>query len=279
MYVCRSPLGTEPDGPRESKLEEKRRRYSAAYLLFTVSRLPRTFLTLSLIPKVDLLKQVMLGVVANHLKDVSVLRRLLFASIQLPEELPNRWGIAVEFATDGKVKRNSIDTSTAAALVENILSFDKRAFDTDDSLMLELIGWVPSTDQRKPLGVVLISPELCCAICRQELTLRKDRPASVVVYDENLGTVPGSHFHKICHNKRCGVTQYYGYYTIGHESSQVFYNAEWRDLRYFVSSSLTVFSMQMLKRIDSQVLIGQLSYKQIAKIFNHVHECYHNPTK
>lgn len=59
--------------------------------------------------------------------------------------------------------------------------------------MLELIGWVPSTDQRKPLGVVLISQELCCAICRQELTLRKDRPASVVVYDENLGTVPGSH--------------------------------------------------------------------------------------
>ena len=91
------------------------------------------------------------------------------------------------------------------------MSFDKRAFDTDDSLMLELIGWVPSTDRRKPLGVVLISPELCCAICRQQLTLRKDRPASVVVYDENLGTVPGSHFHKICRNKLCGVTQYYGY--------------------------------------------------------------------
>ena len=29
--------------------------------------------------------------------------------------------------------------------------------------------------------------------------------------------------------------------------------------------------MQMLKQIDSEVVIGQLSYKQIADIFNHVH--------
>ena len=117
-----------PNRPRE--LSSKRNVASATYLLFTVSRLSRTSLTHSLIPKVGSTKEVMLGVVANHLKDVSVLRRLLFASIQLPQELPNRWGIAVEFATDGKVKRNSIDTCTAAVLVENIMSFDKRAFDT-----------------------------------------------------------------------------------------------------------------------------------------------------
>ena len=129
----------------------------------------------------------MLGIVAHHLKDVSVLRRLLFAATQLPRELPNFWGVAVEFATDGKVERNTIDSTTASALVENIHSFDKRAFDTDESLLHQLIGWTPSTG--RPLGLVLISPEKCCTLCGQALILRKDRPATIVIYDDCIGPV------------------------------------------------------------------------------------------
>ena len=66
----------------------------------------------------------MLGIVANHLKDVSVLRRLLFATSHLPQELPNIWEIVVEFATAGRVECNCVDPDTATALVENIRSFD-----------------------------------------------------------------------------------------------------------------------------------------------------------
>ena len=72
-----------------------------------------------------------------------MLRRLLFAASNLSEEVPNFWGIVVEFATAGKVQRNSIDSDTAAALLENIHSFDERAFESGACLTHELISWTP----------------------------------------------------------------------------------------------------------------------------------------
>ena len=41
----------------------------------------------------------MLAAVSKQIKDVLVLRRLLFAVSQLPDELPDAWGLAIEFAT------------------------------------------------------------------------------------------------------------------------------------------------------------------------------------
>ena len=216
----------------------------------------------------------MLAIVAKHLKDVSVLRRLRFAASYLPE-IPNFGGIAVEFATAGKVERNAIDADTAAAIVENIHTFDQKAFETDNVLFQQLYAWKPSVSGSgyfdKPLRMVLISPETECVLCGQPLSLRKDRPSSIVVYNDSSGPVPGTHYNKTCTSKVCTITQYYGYYTSGKATSQVFYNSNWKSLPYFISSSLTAFSMDMLKRVDREVLIGQLSYKQIADIFNHIH--------
>ena len=214
----------------------------------------------------------MLAIVTKYLKDVSVLRRLLFATSIFPRDLPGYWGIVVEFATAGKVQRGVIDPETIAALVENIHTFDKKAFDTDKALFDELRTWTPVTMQhsfRLPLGVVLISPKTHCDLCGQVLSLRKDRPASIVLYDNSQGSVPGTHYHKYCTSKICHLTQYYGYYTAG--SSEVCFNSDWHTLPYFMSSSLSGFSLKMLQQIDSEVLIGQLSYKQLADIFNHVH--------
>ena len=59
----------------------------------------------------------MLAVISKYLKDVSVLRKLLFAASHLPLDHPNRWGIAVEFATAGKVKSNVLDAKSAKSLV------------------------------------------------------------------------------------------------------------------------------------------------------------------
>ena len=215
----------------------------------------------------------MLEIVTRHLKDVSVLRRLLFAASNLSEEVPDFWGIVVEFATKGKIQRNSINSDTAAALVDNIHSFDERAFESDASLTHELITWTYSksgSHGTRPRGIVLISPEKLCVVCGQNLTLRRDRPSSITIYDDGLGTLPGSHFHKMCTSKTCDLIQYFGYYTTG---SKAFFNANWRVLRYFVSSSLTAFSMSTLKRIDIDIVVGQLSYKQIADIYNQVHSC------
>ena len=69
----------------------------------------------------------MLETLATYVKDVSVLRKLLFAASHLPPDLPNLWGIAVEFATAGKVKHNEIDAKTAKSLLDNIEAFDRDA--------------------------------------------------------------------------------------------------------------------------------------------------------
>ncbi len=107
----------------------------------------------------------MFRMLAEHLKDVSVLRRLLFASAHLPLEVPSRLGVAVEFATFGKVERNNITEDQARVIVENIDCFDSTALATDDKLLKQLITFKPS--RSKPLGIVLISPNESCTLWRK----------------------------------------------------------------------------------------------------------------
>ena len=122
---------------------------------------------------------------------------------------------------------------------------------------------------KKLLSVVLMSVEDKCILCTANLKLRRDRPAPVV-YDDTMGSVPGSHFHKYCTNRSCGCTQYYGYYTTGgsQSASQVIFTNNWEALPYFVSSGETVYSMTLLKRFHFEIL-GQLSFMQCANIYNH----------
>jgi len=213
----------------------------------------------------------MLRMVAAKLKDVSTLRRLLFATVHIPRDLPNFWGVVVEFATFGEVDRSRLGEDEARMLVENMEEFESRAFATDKVLLQELVGFKPS--KGRAFGLVLISPESSCVNCGGKLILRKDRPASLVLYDDNIGAVPASHFHKYCSNHTCSVTQYYGYYTTGGNDLRVIYNANWSSLPYFVASRETVFSTSLLERLDSEVMIGQISYQQRANIFNDVHRC------
>ena len=108
----------------------------------------------------------MLEVIATYLKDMSVLRKLLFAATHLPPDLPNLWGIAVEFATAGKVSCNDTDVKTAKSLLENIEVFDRKALKKDTCLLKELIEWVP-TPATKPLGIVLVSNKVC-VLCKKK---------------------------------------------------------------------------------------------------------------
>ena len=112
----------------------------------------------------------MLGIVADHLKDVLVLRRLLFVATYLPHELANFWGIAIEFTTAGKVKSNAITPEMAEVIVENIHSFDANAFCTDKTQHQELIGW--DSENGKALGVGLIPLEKQCVLCGSKLDLK-----------------------------------------------------------------------------------------------------------
>lgn len=103
----------------------------------------------------------MFSMLAPYLKDVSVLRRLLFAVTHLPQEIPNHIGIAIEFATSGKVERNRITEDLARSIIDNIDTFDSTAFVNDEQLLKELLGFRPS--KSRPLGIVHISPlEVVC---------------------------------------------------------------------------------------------------------------------
>lgn len=208
----------------------------------------------------------MLTALSKHVKDVSVLRRLLFAISQLPHDLPDLWKVALEFATRGM--DDKIENSTTIQLIlKNLQKMDPTAFQDDKTLFFELIA----TPSSKALGVVLMPRMTNCLICGNTLQLRKDRTASVVIYDDSIGTIAGSHYHKACKNRTCGYTQYYGYYTLK-GSTQVYANRDWECLPYFVSSRETVFSKLTMQRFETEILLGQLSFKQCAEIFNQMHK-------
>lgn len=42
-------------------------------------------------------------------------------------------------------------------------------------------------------------------------------------------------------------------------------------MQYFVSSSETAFEVKMLIKFDAELLLGQISYKQKADIYNYSH--------
>ena len=205
--------------------------------------------------------------VSRHIKDVSVLRRMLFAATYLPDDLPNYWQMLVEFGTLGK-NAGSIKINEAKVLFQNMKELDNYAFANDQELFSELMS-MEADKLKEPLGVALISSNDTCCICKSKLLLGKDRPAKVIVYHDSYGSLPGSHYHKYCNNQSCFFTQYYGYYTM-RDSTSV---SHWKSLPYFVSSWETVFSMKLLEHFDAGVLIGQLSFKQCwtTKTWNHSH--------
>ena len=209
----------------------------------------------------------MLTTISKHIKDVSVLRRLLFAVSQLPHDLPDLWKVALEFATKGKEDK-VYDSKTTQLILKNLEKIDFAAFQDDKTLFFELIA----TPSCKALGVVLLPQMTQCLTCGDTLQLRKDRTASVVIYDDSVGTIAGSHFHKICKNRSCGYTQYYGYYTLK-GSTRVYANKDWECLPYFVSSRETVYSKLSMQRFETEILLGQLSFKQCAEIYNEIHKC------
>ena len=210
----------------------------------------------------------MFRLLSQSFKEVSVLRRLIFALVHLPEDLPNLWEVAIGFST-GK-NQSSISNSEIRVLMENLKEIDAAVFCTDDKLLQELMKYSTGTSS-KPMGLVFLSSIQSCPCCSKPLLIRKDRPSMLVVYDDTLGSVPGTHYHRYCTRRECGYKQYYGYHTKG-GSSEVFYDPDWESLPYFVSSRETAFSRHLLCRINGEVLIGQLSFKQCADLYNHLHQ-------
>ena len=105
-------------------------------------------------------------------------------------------------------------------------------------------------------------------MCGGKLLLRSDRPSRLTLDTESLGTLPATHYHKYCncHRKGCKLVHFYGYYKSG--EGGMHYTDDCLSLPYFLSTQETGFELAMLKNFDVELLIGQISYKQKADIYN-----------
>lgn len=86
----------------------------------------------------------MLAAIFKQVKDVSVLRRLLFALSHLPNDLPDVW----KFATKGK-EGSFTDPESTKLMLKNLEEIDISAYLDDKRLFFELLA----TPSNKPLGV------------------------------------------------------------------------------------------------------------------------------
>lgn len=193
-----------------------------------------------------------------------VQRRMMFATHFLPPDLPNYWNIIAGFAS--KISSENITPQSARMAMENMKVINPEEFISDTLLIKEIIG-IECNASKKPLGIPLIPNQTHCVCCSGKLLLRSDRPSLISLYTNSLATVPATHFHKYCQNNRsgCRLVQY-GYHKNGNANSQ--YSTNWSVLPYSVLSQETGFEMELLKQFDVELLIGQISYKQKADIYN-----------
>ncbi len=206
-----------------------------------------------------------------QLQDAAVLRRLVFAAVHLPRDLPHYWSVVTQFASQGNQSGQRLEPESVKIAVENLKILSEKAFATDKQLISEVHA-LDTPFCSSPLGIVLVSPLTNCKLCGGKLLLRNDRASHVTVYTESYGTVVGTHYHKFCQHfrKGCSFRQYYGYSSDGTCSQPVTsYDSNWAEHEYFVSSSETAFELGMLMKFDAELLLGQISYNQKADIYNY----------
>ena len=230
----------------------------------TIGKLAKQFLYINFshVPK-------MLSSLYQGVRDVSVVRRLTFAANFLPKSMPNYWKTVASFNVHHQQARNNLTTEQVQLFVENLKVIDPETFTNDQDLVREIAD-MPRCGTDIPQGIILISPNETCSLCGSKLKIRADRPSAVTVYDDGLGTMLATHFTKYCRKLGCSYQQYYGFSTRG-DSREVVYDSDWHSLPYLMSSRETAFAVSMLKRLDSEVLIGQISFKQRVDIYNNIH--------
>ena len=146
----------------------------------------------------------------KELQDFGVLRRVIFAVVHLPPEMPHLWSVIAQFASSGC--KYNLQPEAVKIAVENLKLINEKVFCSDKDLLREMQSLQPTSCKlSRPLGVVLISPNTRCPLCNENLLIRSDRPSHITSYTEAWGTVICTHYHKFCRNfrKGCNFRQYY----------------------------------------------------------------------
>jgi len=103
--------------------------------------------------------------------DVAVLRRILFASVHLPRDLPHYWSTIAQFAS---LTGKSLQPESVKIAVENLQSVNEKAFATDKQLVKEIHSLCTTPSCAQPLGIILVSPHTKCRLCGGKLLIRSD---------------------------------------------------------------------------------------------------------
>lgn len=109
---------------------------------------------------------------------VIVQRRMYFASLFLPADLPHYWDIIARFRS----KRSTVTPEAAKLTVENTKIIDPEAFISDAELT-EKILQIECSATKQPLGIPLIPSQTYCTTCNGKLLLRGDRPSRLNMYN------------------------------------------------------------------------------------------------
>ena len=112
---------------------------------------------------------------------VSVVKRLVFASAVLPLDCPYYWDIVYSFACtsdcDSAEQLSSLTPEKAITFIENLKYLEPETFDSESDLKQELHAFIGH--KKQPLGIILLSPNNTCRICKSELIVKVDRPSRV----------------------------------------------------------------------------------------------------
>lgn len=81
-----------------------------------------------------------------------------------------------------------------------------------------------------------------------------------MIYDIKHGTVPA---HISANFVQKGLAHLFNIMT---SINRVMFNPDWNSLEYFLSSRDTGFSLEMLRQMDANAMIGHLSFKQASTI-------------
>ena len=103
-----------------------------------------------------------MDVLTPYIKDMSVLRRFVFAANYLPSEYPMYLKTVCDFAVH-KSTHTPIETHIAKVMLENIRMLDAAVFTPDSDLIEQLVKFPSATGE--PTGIVLITPQKICTEC------------------------------------------------------------------------------------------------------------------
>ena len=218
----------------------------------------------------------MLGEILKNFSDFSAVRRALFFINTVPKVVPNFIDHLANFAARGLKRRRSsgpeesqnfANGEAIANLASNLITLFPDLKKKEEELWQELHEF--SIEQNEhALGAVLVSEIIHCRLCGNVLHVKCSRISEVLVYDHAKGTFIASKIPKVCCNRKCQLTQRYGYYTVGNDK---FYDENWDSNEFLLSTSRTAFTLSLLQKFEYEILIAKMSFKEKVDIYNSVH--------